>query len=234
MDDLLKYERELYKKGITLIAGVDEVGRGPLYGPVVTAAVILPKEYELVGLTDSKKLSPKKRDVFYEIIKRDAIAISIGMKSAKEIDDLNIYQATKVAMMEAINSLPIKPEHVLIDAMKLEDLKVPSTSIIKGDAQSLSIAAASVIAKVTRDRMMDDIARQYPEYGFDSHKGYPTKMHIDAIKKYGVIEGYRETFEPVKSIINGSEINERSKKRKRAKTETDQIRKKKTAKEKTR
>ncbi len=222
-EDLLKYEHELYKEGQLLVAGVDEVGRGPLFGPVVTAAVILPKDYKLEGLTDSKKLSPKKRDVFYEVIKRDAISISIGIRSAKEIDKLNIYQATKEAMMDAIENLEIKPDHVLIDAMKLENLKIPSTSIIKGDAKSLSIAAASVIAKVTRDRMMDEEALKYPEYGFEHHKGYPTKSHIEAVKKYGVLEGYRKTFEPIKSIINGSELNERSKKRRKAKTKTIKI-----------
>jgi len=222
-EDLLKYEHELYKEGQLLVAGVDEVGRGPLFGPVVTAAVILPKDYKLEGLTDSKKLSPKKRDVFYEVIKRDAISISIGIKSAKEIDKLNIYQATKEAMMDAIENLEVKPDHVLIDAMKLENLKIPSTSIIKGDAKSLSIAAASVIAKVTRDRMMDEEALKYPEYGFEHHKGYPTKSHIEAVKKYGVLEGYRKTFEPIKSIINGSELNERSKKRRKAKTKTIKI-----------
>ncbi|MCI8498398.1 MAG: ribonuclease HII [Bacilli bacterium] len=222
-EDLLKYEHELYKEGQLLVAGVDEVGRGPLFGPVVTAAVILPKDYKLEGLTDSKKLSPKKRDVFYEVIKRDAISISIGIRSAKEIDKLNIYQATKEAMMDAIENLEIKPDHVLIDAMKLENLKIPSTSIIKGDAKSLSIAAASVIAKVTRDRMMDEESLKYPEYGFEHHKGYPTKSHIEAVKKYGVLEGYRKTFEPIKSIINGSELNERSKKRRKAKTKTIKI-----------
>lgn len=222
-EDLLKYEHELYKEGQLLVAGVDEVGRGPLFGPVVTAAVILPKDYKLEGLTDSKKLSPKKRDVFYEVIKRDAISISIGIRSAKEIDKLNIYQATKEAMMDAIENLEVKPDHVLIDAMKLENLKIPSTSIIKGDAKSLSIAAASVIAKVTRDRMMDEEALKYPEYGFEHHKGYPTKSHIEAVKKYGVLEGYRKTFEPIKSIINGSELNERSKKRRKAKTKTIKI-----------
>lgn len=214
MEDLLKYERELNDKGITLIAGVDEVGRGPLYGPVVTAAVILPKGYKLEGLTDSKKLSEKKRELFYDIIKRDAIAVSIGMKDEKVIDEVNIYEATKLAMKEAIYGLSVTPEHVLIDAMKLEDLTIPSTSIIKGDAKSESIAAASVIAKVTRDHMMVEKGRLHPEYGFERHKGYPTKSHIEAVKKYGIIAGYRETFEPIKSIINGSELNESSKKEK--------------------
>lgn len=185
MPDLLKYEKELYKKNISLIAGVDEVGRGPLVGPVVAAAVILPKNYELFGLTDSKKLSEKKRDAFYEILQTDAIAIGIGVISAKIIDEVNIYEASKLAMKEALSNLKIKPEYVLIDAMPL-DLDVDSTSIIHGDALSLSIAAASVIAKVTRDKMMYDLDKIHPEYGFAKHKGYPTKQHLQAIKKYGV------------------------------------------------
>ena len=198
--DLLIYEKELYEKNIELIAGVDEVGRGPLIGPVVAAAVILPKNYELIGLNDSKKLSEKKRDIFYEIIMRDALAIGIGIKSEEVIDEVNIYEASKLAMIDAINSLNIKPEHVLIDAMPLE-LEMPSTSIIKGDAKSLSIAAASVIAKVTRDRMMYELDEKFPEYGFGSHKGYPTKKHIEAIEKYGLIEGYRKTYAPIKDMI---------------------------------
>lgn len=209
--DMLAYEKELYEKGINLIAGVDEVGRGPLYGPVVTAAVILPKNYFLEGLTDSKKLTPKKRDMFYDIIMKDALSISIGIKSAKRIDEINIYQATKEAMYEAIDNLTVKPEHVLIDAMKLENLEIPSTSIIKGDAKSESIAAASIIAKVTRDRMLDKEGIIHPEYGFEKHKGYPTKKHIEAVKKYGVLDDYRLTFEPIKSIINGSDDYEERK-----------------------
>lgn len=206
MIDLLEYEKSLYEHGITYIAGVDEVGRGPLYGPVVTAAVILPKNYKLEGLTDSKKLTPKKRNEFYDIILKNALAVGIGIKSAKRIDEINIYEATKEAMYEAIDNLSIKPEHVLIDAMKLPLLDMPFTSIIKGDAKSESIAAASVIAKVTRDRMMDEEAKIHPEYGFDHHKGYPTKAHVDAVKKFGVLGEYRMTFEPIKSIINGSEV----------------------------
>lgn len=207
--DLLQFEKELNKAGITLIAGVDEVGRGPLYGPVVTAAVILPVDYKLEGLNDSKKLTSKKRDIFYEIIKRDALSIGIGMCSPARIDEINIYEATKEAMYEAIQNLSIKPEHVLIDAMKLEKLSIPSTSIIKGDAKSESIAAASVIAKVTRDRMMDEEGLKHPEYGFEHHKGYPTKNHVEAVKKYGILDEYRRTFEPIKSIINGSEVDEK-------------------------
>lgn len=196
MPDLLKYEKELYIKDITLIAGVDEVGRGPLVGPVVAAAVILPKDYHLAGLTDSKKLSEKKRNTFYKIINEEAIAIGIGIVDAKTIDEINIYQASRLAMIKAINNLKIKPEHILVDAMPL-DLEIPSTSIIHGDALSLSIAAASVIAKVTRDKMMYDLDEKYPEYGFKRHKGYPTKEHLEAIKKYGVLENYRFSYKPV-------------------------------------
>ena len=200
MIDLLEYEKELYQNGIEFIAGVDEVGRGPLIGPVVAAAVILPKNYELVGLNDSKKLSEKKRDKFYDIILNDAIAVGVGIISPEVIDEVNIYEASKLAMIDAINSLSVKPEHVLIDAMPLE-LEMPSTSIIKGDAKSLSIAAASVIAKVTRDRMMYELDSKYPEYGFGSHKGYPTKKHIEALEKYGLIDGYRKTYAPIKDMI---------------------------------
>lgn len=200
MPDLLKYEKELYKKNISLIAGVDEVGRGPLVGPVVAAAVILPKNYELLGLTDSKKLSEKKRNAFYEILQTDAIAIGVGVISAKIIDEVNIYEASKLAMKEALSNLKIKPEYVLIDAMPL-DLDVDSTSIIHGDALSLSIAAASVIAKVTRDKMMYDLDKIYPEYGFAKHKGYPTKQHLQAIKKYGVLDNYRFSYKPVKNVV---------------------------------
>ena len=200
MDDLYQYERDLINNGIKLIAGVDEVGRGPLVGPVVTAAVILPVNYKLDGLTDSKKLTPKKRDKFYDIIMKEAIAVSIGMKDADVIDEVNIYEATKLAMMDAINGLKVKPEHVLIDAMPLE-MDIPHTSIIKGDAKSLSIAAASVIAKVTRDRMMDELDIKYPMYNYKKNKGYPTKEHIEAINKYGIIDGYRKTYGPVKEVL---------------------------------
>lgn len=198
--DNLKYEKELYCEGIELIAGVDEVGRGPLIGPVVAAAVILPKNYKLDGLTDSKKLTEKKRDMYYEIIKRDAIAIGIGIKDENVIDEVNIYEATKLAMKDAIDKLSVKPEYILIDAMPLE-LDIPTTSIIKGDMKSESIAAASVIAKVTRDSMMYELDKKYPEYGFGSHKGYPTKKHVEAIEKYGLIEGYRKTYAPIKDMV---------------------------------
>ncbi len=200
MDDLLKYERDLYKSGINLIAGVDEVGRGPLYGPVVAAAVILPKDTYIEGLTDSKKLSEKKRNYYYKIINDVALSIGVGIIDEKKIDEVNIYEATKLAMVDAINKLKIKPEHILIDAMPLE-ISIPTTSIIKGDSLSLSIAAASVIAKVTRDSMMYEIDKIHPEYGFKNHKGYPTKEHIKNIEKYGLIDGYRKSYSPIKEMV---------------------------------
>lgn len=199
--DLYQYEKELWKNGINLIAGMDEVGRGPLIGPVVTACVILPKDFVLAGLTDSKKLSEKKREEFYDYIMEHAISVGIGMMDEKVIDEVNIYEATKLAMYQAVEKSKVKPEYVLIDAMKLDKLEMPSTSIIKGDAKSISIAAASVIAKVTRDRMMIELDKKYPMYGFKSHKGYPTKKHIEAIKEYGLIDGYRKTFKPISEMV---------------------------------
>lgn len=202
MEDLYKYEKELYNKNIEYIGGVDEVGRGPLVGPVVAACVVLPKDFVLEGLTDSKKLSEKKRDLFYEYINEHSLAWDVGIIGPEIIDEVNIYAATKLAMKEAINKVrkKINVEHVLIDAMPLE-IDIPTTSIIKGDAKSISIAAASVMAKVTRDRMMYELDKKYPEYGFGSHKGYPTKKHVEAIKKYGLIDGYRKSYGPVKEIL---------------------------------
>lgn len=201
--DNYQYERELKNNNIHIIAGVDEVGRGPLVGPVVTACVVLKDNFNLPGLTDSKKLSEKKREYFFEEIKKQSLAIGIGIKDEKIIDEVNIYEATKLAMYEAIEKAnnQIKIEHVLIDAMKLEDLPIPSTSIIKGDLKSISIAAASVIAKVTRDRMMDELDKKYPEYNFKKNKGYPTKEHQEAIKKYGIIPEHRKTFKPCSNFI---------------------------------
>lgn len=196
MVDLYKYEKELYDKGCKYIGGVDEVGRGPLIGSVVAACVILPFDFALEGLTDSKKLSEKKRNEFYKVIWDKAIAIGIGIVDEKVIDEVNIYEATKIAMKKAISDTDIKPDHVLIDAMPL-DIDVPTTSIIKGDAKSISIAAASVIAKVTRDRMMYELDKIYPMYGLASNKGYGTKKHIEAIKKYGITKYHRLSFKPV-------------------------------------
>lgn len=199
-EDTLKFEKELYKKGITLIAGVDEVGRGPLVGPVVASAVILPQNYRLEGLTDSKKLSEKKREKFYDVIMKDAVSVGIGIVDNKVIDEINILEASRLAMKKAILDLDVKPEHILSDAMKI-NIDIPVTDIIKGDLLSESISAASVIAKVTRDRMMIELGKKYPEYEFETHKGYPTKKHLEIIKKYGILDNYRKTFKPVKEII---------------------------------
>ncbi len=202
MEDLYKYEKECYQKNYTLIGGVDEVGRGPLVGPVVAACCVLPKDFYLEGLTDSKKLSEKKRNLFFEYIKKYAIAYGIGVVSPERIDKINIYNASKEAMIKAIKEVQkqIPLEIVLVDAMPL-DLDIPSISIIHGDALSISIAAASVLAKVTRDQMMYELDEKYPMYGFGNHKGYPTKKHIEALEKYGLIDGYRKTYGPVKKIM---------------------------------
>lgn len=196
-----EYENELYQKGIELVAGVDEVGRGPLVGPVVCACVILPKDYFNEEINDSKKISEKKREKLYDTIMQDAISVGIGMSSEKVIDEVNILEATKLAMKEAINNSKIKPQHVLIDAVKL-DIDIPSTSIIKGDAKSQSIAAASIIAKVTRDRMMDELDEKYPQYLFKKNKGYGTKAHIEAIRQYGIIKEHRKTFAPCSDYVD--------------------------------
>ncbi len=201
LKDNLKYEKELYNDGYTLIAGVDEVGRGPLVGPVVAAAVILPKNYKLEGLTDSKKLSEAKRNYFNEIIKRDAISYGIGVIDNNIIDEVNIYEATKLAMKQAISNLKIKPDYVLTDAMKL-DIDIDFKPLIKGDLRSLSISAASVIAKVYRDNLMYLLDKKYPYYNFKNNKGYPTKDHIEAIKKYGIIKEHRISYHPVSEYIN--------------------------------
>lgn len=196
------FEDKCIKQGNDYIAGVDEVGRGPLIGPVVVACVILPKDFKLEGLTDSKKLTEKQREKFYDIIMDKALSVSISLKSAKVIDEVNIYEATKLAMYDAIKKSKIKPDHVLIDAMKLENLDIPSTSIIKGDIKSITISAASVIAKVTRDRMLDDLDKIYPMYDLKNNKGYPTKKHIEAIEQYGIVEEHRKTFNPVSKHLN--------------------------------
>ena len=204
--NLYEYEEKLINDGVKLIGGIDEVGRGPLVGPVVAACVILPINYELPGLNDSKKLTEKRREEFYKILMQDAISIGIGIIDEKIIDEVNIYEATKLAMKDAINNCQIKPEHVLIDAMRL-DIDIPSTSIIKGDAKSLSIAAASVIAKVTRDHMLIELDKTYPMYDFKHNKGYPTKKHVEAIYKYGITPFHRKTFSPVKEYLNNKELS---------------------------
>ena len=199
LEKMLAYEKELYTQGIHLIAGVDEVGRGPLAGPVVAAAVILPKACKIPGLNDSKKIPKSKHKEIYEAVLQNAIAIGIGIKDNQVIDQVNIYEATKLAMMEAIGQLEPQPQHLLIDAMKL-DLPIPQTSIIKGDANSLSIAAASIVAKVTRDQMMEEFDREYPGYDFAQNAGYGTANHLAGLQKLGVTPIHRRSFEPVKSM----------------------------------
>ncbi len=199
--DNYKYERELREKGITLIAGVDEVGRGPLVGPVVTACVILPEKFDLPHLTDSKKLTERRREILYKEIQEQALGIGIGIVDNEEIDRINILNATKKAMKMAINNCKVKPEHILIDAVKL-DIDIPTTSIIKGDLKSITISAASVIAKVTRDHMLYELDEKYPMYDFKHNKGYPTKKHIEAIKEYGIIKEHRRSYSPVKEYVN--------------------------------
>ena len=200
LETLLNYEKSLYARGIELIAGVDEVGRGPLAGPVVAAAVILPKLCKIKGLNDSKKIPKSKHEAIYNQVMKEAVAVGIGMKDNYVIDDVNIYEATKLAMIEAIEKLNPQPEHLLIDAMNL-DLPIEQTSIIKGDANSLSIAAASIIAKVTRDKMMADYEQEFPGYAFAKNAGYGTKEHLSGIDKFGVTPIHRRSFEPIKSII---------------------------------
>ena len=199
LEKMLAYEKELYAQGIDLIAGVDEVGRGPLAGPVVAAAVILPKACKIPGLNDSKKIPKSKHKEIYEAVLQNAIAIGIGVKDNQVIDQVNIYEATKLAMMEAIGQLDPQPQHLLIDAMKL-DLPIPQTSIIKGDANSLSIAAASIVAKVTRDQMMEEFDCEYPGYDFTQNAGYGTANHLAGLDKLGVTPIHRRSFEPVKSM----------------------------------
>ena len=199
LEKMLAYEKELYTQGIQLIAGVDEVGRGPLAGPVVAAAVILPEDCKISGLNDSKKIPKSKHKEIYEAVLQNAISIGIGVKDNQVIDQVNIYEATKLAMMEAIGQLEPQPQHLLIDAMKL-DLPIPQTSIIKGDANSLSIAAASIVAKVTRDQMMEEFDREYPGYDFAQNAGYGTAKHLAGLDKLGVTPIHRRSFEPVKSM----------------------------------
>ena len=197
----LDYQEQFYSKKIKLIVGVDEAGRGPLAGPVVAAACILSRAYINKEINDSKQLSEKKREELFEIIKKDAIAYGVGIVSAEEIDTLNIYEATKKAMKEAIANLKHEYDLILTDAMPLKGFDVEVVPIIKGDAKALPIAAASIIAKVTRDHIMVELGKKYPEYGFEVHKGYGTAKHMEALKKYGPIKGiHRYSYKPVAKI----------------------------------
>lgn len=202
MIDLYENEKRLWNLGYESIAGCDEAGRGPLFGPVVIASVILPHDFVLEGLNDSKKLSEKKRNYYYPLIMEKALAVSVSVVEADEIDKINIYEASRQGMLRATNSLKVKPDYIITDAMPLDGFtNVPHEAIIKGDAKSITIAAASVIAKVTRDRLMYEIDKMHPEYEFKKHKGYPTKKHLELIEKYGIIDGYRRTYGPVKKYI---------------------------------
>ena len=201
LEKMLTYEKELYAQGIQLIAGVDEVGRGPLAGPVVAAAVILPKNCKIPGLNDSKKIPKSKHQAIYQAVLDQAISVGIGVKDNHVIDQVNIYEATKLAMLEAIHELEPQPQHLLIDAMKL-DLPISQTSIIKGDANSLSIAAASIVAKVTRDQMMAAYDQEYPGYDFAQNAGYGTTKHLEGLEKQGVSPIHRRSFEPIKSMTD--------------------------------
>jgi len=201
-NNMHEYENKYYDEGYKYIAGTDEAGRGPLVGPVVCACVVLPKDYDNEEINDSKQLSEKKREKLYDIIMRDALAVGVSIISAKEIDEINILEASRKGMIESYKEAnrKIHIDVLLTDAMNI-DLDIPVEKIIKGDAKSISIAAASIIAKVTRDRLLMELDKKYPEYGFASHKGYPTKKHLEAIEKYGIFDEYRKTYGPVKKII---------------------------------
>lgn len=204
LEAMLFYEKALYENGVELIAGIDEVGRGPLAGPVVAAAVILPKGCKIRYLNDSKKIPKSKHEAIYNEIIEHAVAVGVGVKDAAVIDQVNIYEATKLAMLEALGQLVQEPEHLLIDAMKL-DTFIPQTSIIKGDANSLSIAAASIVAKVTRDKMMADYDKEFSGYGFAKNAGYGTSEHLEGLNKLGITPIHRKTFEPIKSMVAGGD-----------------------------
>ena len=192
--DLWKYEHEAFADGFELVCGVDEAGRGPLAGPVCAAAVILPKDVQIDGLNDSKKLTDKKRQELFPIITEQAVAYGIAFADEKEIDEINILQATFRAMARAMNALDPKPKLALIDGNRAADFGLPVRTIVKGDSLSASIAAASILAKVTRDRLMEEYAERYPQYGFEVHKGYGTKRHYAALREFGPCEIHRMTF----------------------------------------
>ena len=195
---MLQKERAFYSPSVKLIVGIDEAGRGPLAGPVYAAAVVFPASFENEEINDSKKLSPKKREWLFSLIKEQALGYGIASVSAEEIDRINIYEATKVAMMDALSQIKVPYDLVITDAMPLKGVKVPLVAMIKGDANCLNVAAASILAKVSRDHYLEELDRQYPQYGFKKHKGYGTKQHLAALAAYGPIPGvHRKTFAPV-------------------------------------
>ena len=194
LNNMLEIENSFYEKGYINVCGVDEAGRGPLCGPVVAAAVILPKNEKIEGVNDSKKLSEKKRETLYDIIIEKAVAVGVGISDVELIEEVNILNATKIAMKKAIENLKVSPDYALIDGNQKVEINIPFETVVSGDAKSESIAAASIIAKVTRDRMLYEYDKEYPEYGFAKHKGYGTKAHIEAIKEYGLTKIHRPSF----------------------------------------
>ena len=201
--DWLQYENELKEKGYRYICGVDEAGRGPLAGEVYAAAVILKADEIIEGVNDSKKLSEKKREVLFKTIQKKALAYSIAFASVEEIEEINILQATLLAMKRAVETLNIQPDYAIIDGNKIPNLTIPCQAIVKGDAKSMSIASASILAKVSRDRKMKEYALQYPQYGFEKHKGYGTKVHVEALKQYGACAIHRQSF--LENILSNNE-----------------------------
>ena len=200
LKQLKQIEEEIYNTGVETICGIDEAGRGPLAGPVVVAAVIMPRDSFIEGVNDSKKVSEKKRELLYDLITKEAIAWGVGIIDQKEIDRINILNATKEGLTTAIKNLEVKPDRIIVDALKgIDTLGIPYTSIIKGDAKCYSIATASIIAKVTRDRIMRQWDEIYPQYGFEKHKGYGTAMHMQAIREYGLCPLHRRSF--TKNIV---------------------------------
>ena len=198
--DWLEYENKAYEQGFNIVCGVDEAGRGPLAGDVYAAAVILPKGYVVEGVNDSKKLSEKKREALFDKIVDECICYSVGTASVEEIDEINILQATYSAMRKSVAGLSVKPDMLLVDAVTIPGIDIPQTPIIKGDAKSISIGAASIIAKVTRDRLMKRMSQDYPQYDFENNMGYGTKKHIEAIKRYGLCKIHRRSF--TRGIVN--------------------------------
>jgi len=199
--DILKFEKAATIKGFEQVAGIDEAGRGPLAGPVIAAAVILPAGLSITGVDDSKKLTPDKREKLFDIIMQQALSVGVGVISPEEIDRINILQATRRAMLAAVHNLSPQPDYLLIDGISTIDSAIPQKTIKKGDSLSLSIAAASIIAKVTRDRLMIDMDAQYPGYGFAGHKGYGSATHMDAIRRLGPTPIHRLTFGGVKEYV---------------------------------
>ena len=204
MNNMYEFEEKLNNEGYNYIGGCDEAGRGPLVGPVVCACVVFPKGYKNDLINDSKKLTEKKREALYDVIIKDALSYGIAIISPKEIDEINILEASRKGMIEAYKEAnkKINIDYLLTDAMKISTLNIPVMDIIKGDAKSISIAAASILAKVTRDRILYELDEKYPEYEFKSHKGYPTKKHLELLEKYGVFDEYRKSYKPVKDLID--------------------------------